>query len=93
MKSCCPHPLPENQLLIGRAFSKLLGPVRVPLALSDSVWGLVMAASRYHDSKTEMSLTGTAGSVQQASKYQESPRKTKPKKGPKRKVHEFRPFL
>ena len=25
--------------------------------------------------------------------YQESPRQTKPKKGPKRKVHEFRPFL
>ena len=24
---------------------------------------------------------------------QESPRQTKPKKGPKRKVHEFRPFL
>ena len=25
--------------------------------------------------------------------FQESPRQTKPKKGPKRKVHEFRPFL
>ena len=25
--------------------------------------------------------------------YQESPQQTKPKKGPKRKVHEFRPFL
>ena len=24
---------------------------------------------------------------------QESPRQTKPKKGPKQKVHEFRPFL
>ena len=28
-----------------------------------------------------------------ASFFQESPRQTKPKKGPKRKVHEFRPFL
>ena len=28
-----------------------------------------------------------------AKKDQESPRQTKPKKGPKRKVHEFRPFL
>ena len=27
------------------------------------------------------------------SENQESPRQTKPKKGPKRKVHEFRPFL
>ena len=25
--------------------------------------------------------------------YQESPRETKPKKAPKQKVHEFRPFL
>ena len=25
--------------------------------------------------------------------FQESPRQTKPKKGPKRKAHEFRPFL
>ena len=25
--------------------------------------------------------------------YEQSPRQTKPKKGPKRKVHEFRPFL
>ena len=31
--------------------------------------------------------------VSEIQPLQESPRQTKPKKGPKRKVHEFRPFL
>ena len=36
---------------------------------------------------------GLLRSFQTARFTQESPRQTKPKKGPKRKVHEFRPFL
>ena len=31
--------------------------------------------------------------VSEIQPFQESPRQTKPKKGAKRKVHEFRPFL
>ena len=48
---------------------------------------------RQQDTKEYLNQRGTWSGVFRESKHQESPQQTKPKKGPKRKVHEFRPFL